>query len=125
MCSYNAVNGIPSCANDWLLKTVAREQWEFDGYITSDCDAVADVFEKHHYEATPEEVVRDVLRAGTDIDCTHYVGDHAQSALTKGIITEEDLDDRLRKSFRVRMRLGHFDPPGAMQAIKPSAVCSA
>jgi beta-glucosidase-like glycosyl hydrolase len=34
MCSYNSVNGVPSCANDWLLKTVARESWKFDGYIT-------------------------------------------------------------------------------------------
>merc|ERR1712159_493466 len=37
LCSYNAVNGVPSCANDWLLTTVARETWQFDGYITSDC----------------------------------------------------------------------------------------
>ena len=27
MCSYNAVNGIPSCANPWLLDTVARKAW--------------------------------------------------------------------------------------------------
>ena len=32
MCSYNAVNGVPSCANDWLLNQVAREEWGFDGY---------------------------------------------------------------------------------------------
>ena len=31
MCSYNEVNGIPSCANSWLLTTVAREAWGFDG----------------------------------------------------------------------------------------------
>jgi pre-mRNA-splicing factor SYF2/beta-D-xylosidase 4 len=31
MCSYNSVNGKPSCANPWLLQTVARDQWEFDG----------------------------------------------------------------------------------------------
>jgi beta-glucosidase-like glycosyl hydrolase len=37
MCSYNQVNGQPSCANEWLLKTVLRDTWEFDGYITSDC----------------------------------------------------------------------------------------
>ena len=41
MCSYNEVNGVPSCANSWLLTTVAREAWGFDGYITSDCDADA------------------------------------------------------------------------------------
>ena len=32
MCSYNAINGIPACANNWLLEDVARGQWEFDGY---------------------------------------------------------------------------------------------
>ena len=31
MCSYNAVNGVHSCANSWLLKEVARESWGFDG----------------------------------------------------------------------------------------------
>ena len=31
MCSYNAVNGVPSCANSWLLDTVARKEWGFDG----------------------------------------------------------------------------------------------
>lgn len=63
MCSYNAVNGVPSCANDWLLKTVARESWGFDGYITSDCGAVSDVFNNHHYTVTPEETVAAVLAA--------------------------------------------------------------
>ena len=53
------VNGIPSCANSWLLNNVAREAWGFDGYITSDCDADANVYNSHHYTATPEEAVRD------------------------------------------------------------------
>eukprot|EP01043_Picozoa_sp_COSAG02_P031085 COSAG02_NODE_2011_length_10119_cov_11.569960_13_plen_235_part_00 len=34
MCSYNSVNGYPSCANHWLLQEVARDTWHFDGYIT-------------------------------------------------------------------------------------------
>ena len=40
MCSYNAVNGEPSCANNWLLKETLRDSWRFDGYVTSDCGAV-------------------------------------------------------------------------------------
>jgi len=124
MCSYNAINGVPLCANDWLLQTVARDAWNFDGYITSDCDADADVFRSHHYTATAEEAVRDVLHAGTDVDCTSFVGKNGQSALDKGLITEADLDARLKMLFRVRMRLSHFDPEGPLQAISPSAVCS-
>ena len=46
---YNAINGVPSCANNWLQNDVARTEWQFDGYITSDCDADADVVYSHHY----------------------------------------------------------------------------
>ena len=35
MCSYNAVNGVPSCANKFLQNTIVREQWGFEGYIVS------------------------------------------------------------------------------------------
>jgi len=37
MCSYNAVNGIPSCANDFLLNDILREEFGFQGYVVSDC----------------------------------------------------------------------------------------
>ena len=107
MCSYNSVNGKPSCANPWLLETVARDQWQFDGYITSDCDADANVFSTHHYTATPEEAVADVLHAGTDVDCGGFVQTHGASALAKGLITKGDIDTRLKYLFRMRIRLGH------------------
>ena len=79
----------------------------------------------HHYTLTPEEAVRDVLRAGTDIDCGGFVSTYAQSALDKGLITEDDVDERLRHSLRVRMRLSHFDPLGPLDKIPTSAICSA
>ena len=85
-------------------------------YITSDCDADADVYNTHGYTDTPEEAVAAVLAAGTDVDCTSFVGNHAASALEQGLITLDDIDARLAMLFRVRMRLGHFDPPGPLQA---------
>jgi len=124
MCSYNSINGVPSCANDWLLDEVARKDWGFNGYITSDCDADNDVYSSHHYTNPPEEAVRDVVRAGTDVDCTSFVGRWAQSALDKGVITEADLDARLTNLFKVRMRLNHFDPVGPLDGIKTDVVCS-
>lgn len=68
--------------------------------------------------------MRDVLRAGTDVDCGGFVTQYAASALQKGVISEHDLDERLRNLFRVRLRLGHFDPPGPLQKIPTTAVCS-
>lgn len=35
MCSYNRVNGIPTCADPNLLKEIVREQWKFNGYIST------------------------------------------------------------------------------------------
>jgi beta-D-xylosidase 4 len=69
--------------------------------------------------------VRNVLRAGTDQDCGTFVTDHAMSALNKSIISVEDIDDRLRMMFRLRMRLAHFDPVGPLQSIPTSVICSA
>ena len=74
---------MPSCANDWLLKDVLRTAWEFDGYVTSDCDADSDVFNSHHYTATPEQAVSVILRAGTDVDCGSFMTKWAGSALAK------------------------------------------
>ena len=51
-----------------------------------------------------------MLKAGTDVDCTSFVGKNAQSALGKNLIDEKLIDARLFNLFKVRMRLGHFDP---------------
>lgn len=66
MCAYNRVNGIPNCANYDLLTNTARKQWGFNGYITSDCDAVSIIYEKQGYAKSPEDAVADVLKAGTN-----------------------------------------------------------
>jgi beta-glucosidase-like glycosyl hydrolase len=111
------VNGIPSCANDWLLSTVLRGTWAFDGYVTADCDADEDVFASHNYTATPGETVRDVLRAGTDVDCGGWVTRWANASLANGTITVDDIDTVLTRLFKMRIRLGYFDPPGLLQSI--------
>jgi xylan 1,4-beta-xylosidase len=124
-CSYNAVNGVPSCANSWLLDTVARKEWGFDGYITSDCDADNDVIASHHYlNHSAVQGVADVLHAGTDVDCGGFVGKNAQAALDAKTISEADMDVRLVNLFKVRIRLTHFDPLGPLQDIGQDQICS-
>lgn len=124
MCSYNSINGVPACANKWLLSDVARDTWKFDGYISSDCGASMDVWKEHKLSESPEETMQKILQAGTDVTCGGFVNQHAQDAYDKGLITTEDIDKRLRNIFRVRMRLGHFDPKSALDDIKTSEICS-
>lgn len=58
------------------------------------------------------------------MDCTAFVPKYAQSALDKGLISVQDIDERLKMLFRVRMRLSHFDPKGPLDYIPASTICS-
>ena len=58
------VNGVPSCANKYYMNDIARNEWGFNGYIVSDCSAVNDVLNSHHYTITPQETVAAVINAG-------------------------------------------------------------
>ncbi|XP_062220354.1 probable beta-D-xylosidase 7 [Phragmites australis] len=109
MCSYNRVNGVPTCADYNLLSQTARKDWGFYGYITSDCDAVAIIHDAQGYAKTAEDAVADVLKAGMDVNCGSYVQQHAASALQQGKITEQDINRALHNLFAVRMRLGLFN----------------
>ncbi|KAG6919306.1 hypothetical protein DXG01_007439 [Tephrocybe rancida] len=112
MCSYNSVNGIPSCANSYLLQTVLREHWGFgeDRWVTSDCDAVNNIFNTHHYAATYPEAVAEALKAGTDIDCGSTYATYLPAAYNQSLITRADLEQALVRQYTSLVRLGYFDP---------------
>ncbi|KAM3294090.1 hypothetical protein ACQJBY_037165 [Aegilops geniculata] len=109
MCAYTGINGVPACANSDLLTKTVRGDWGLDGYVASDCDAVAIMRDAQRYAPTPEDAVALALKAGLDIDCGTYMQQHAAAAVQQGKITEADIDKALRNLFAVRMRLGHFD----------------
>ena len=46
MCSYNAINGVPSCGNSWLLSDVLRGEFGFTGHVVSDCGGVGDLADR-------------------------------------------------------------------------------
>jgi beta-D-xylosidase 4 len=52
------------CTHYELLTLTVRNIWGFNGYIVSDCDAVALIHEYIHYAPTPEDAVSYVLLAG-------------------------------------------------------------
>ena len=49
MCAYNAIDGFPACANVALLHDHLRRDWGFQGYVVSDCGAIADIFGKDSF----------------------------------------------------------------------------
>jgi beta-D-xylosidase 4 len=122
-CAYNSVNGEPCCANSWLLRDLLRDSWQFDGYVTSDCDAEYDNAMHNRYPNN-DDAVAAILRAGTDVNCGIFMQTFAPHALANGSITEADLDVILRRQFRLRLRLGHFDPPSALDSIGLDQLCT-
>ncbi|KAL8138961.1 hypothetical protein V2J09_004962 [Rumex salicifolius] len=127
MCSYNQVNGIPTCADPNLLKNTIRGEWGLDGYIVSDCDSVKVFYDNQHYASTPEEAAADAIKAGLDLDCGPFLGDNTENAIKKGLLKEEDVNTALRNTLTVQMRLGMFDGrPSAHPYghLGPKDVCS-
>ncbi len=108
MGAYNAVYGIPSCASEFLLDDILRKQWNFDGYITSDCGAIGGIAWKQKYVGTGEEASAVALKAGTNLNCGATYK-NLKKALDKGLITEELLHERTKQLFKTRFRLGMFD----------------
>jgi len=111
MGAYNAVNGVPVCANSFLLTDLLRKQWGFEGYVVSDCGAIGDIWGRgqHHYVNTPEEAAAAAVKAGCDLCCG---GDYNAlvRAVQQGLITEKEIDQALYHTLWTRFRLGLFDP---------------
>ncbi|KAK1351654.1 putative beta-D-xylosidase 6 [Heracleum sosnowskyi] len=127
MCSYNEVNGIPACGDKELLQK-ARKDWGFKGYIASDCDAVATIYEYQNYTKSPEDAVALALKSGTDINCGTYMLLNTKSAMEQGKVQENDIDKALLNLFLVQLRLGLFDgdpSKGPYGKLGPKDVCTA
>ena len=119
MCVYNRVNGVPGCASDFLLKDQLRDKWRFNGYVVSDCGAVTDILNGHHYVKTLAEAAAAAMKAGMDNECADFFvpmtdnSDYARyiDAVKQGLLSEKDIDTTVKRLFYARFALGMFDPP--------------
>jgi beta-glucosidase len=110
MCSYNAVDGEPACANTMLLQDHLRQAWGFSGYVVSDCAAITDIMVGHAYKPTMAEASATAVLAGTDLSCGKEYASLVE-AVQKGLITEAAINTSVERLFRARIVLGIFDPP--------------
>ncbi len=111
MCAYNAIDGVPACANRQLLETRLRSDWHFGGYVTSDCGAVSDFYTPigHKYSPDVEHAAAAALKAGTDTSCgTEFAA--LTAAVRAHLVSEKDVDRAVTRLFSARFRLGQFDP---------------
>jgi beta-glucosidase len=129
MSAYSALNGIPVAGNKRLLTDILRDQWGFKGYVLSDVDAVADIYRSHAHFYLSSGITASAMAilAGNDLcsGTTFAGGDGGQQggtiqpgpssvarAVSRGLLSELDVDTSLRRIIEARIRMGEFDPPG-------------
>lgn len=127
MCSYNQVNGKPTCADPDLLAGIVRGEWKLNGYIVSDCDSVDVLYNSQHYTKTPEEAAAKSILAGLDLNCGSFLAQHTEAAVKSGLLTEVAVDNAVSNNFATLMRLGFFDGNPSTQLygkLGPKDVCT-
>jgi beta-glucosidase len=112
MCAYNAFRGQPCCGSDLLLTNILRNQWDFKGYMTSDCGAIDDFYTKtaHETHKDAESAAADAVLHTTDVECGRVTYKSLTMAVKDGKLTESQIDESVKRLFTIRFRLGMFDP---------------
>lgn len=108
MGAYNRINGEPCCASRSLLSDILREQWGFEGYITSDCGALKDIVNGHKLASSTEEAAAMALKSGCDLNCGD-VYSKLIDAYEEDLITEEDITNAAEHLYAIRFLLGEFE----------------
>ncbi len=127
MSAYNAINGIPCTANQWLLNDLLRKEWGFDGYVVSDCGAIKALVNNHHFVDTKEEAAKVAIEAGLDLECGDDVyKNFLLKAYEQGLVDESYINTAAYNVLNARFKLGLFDPAESnpYSSISPEVVGS-
>jgi len=119
MCSYNAVNGVPTCADTYVLQTILRDHWnwtESNNYITSDCEAVEDISLNHKYAKTNAEGTGLAFTAGMDNSCEYSGSSDIPGAFNQSYLSVPTIDRALKRQYEGLVRAGYFDGAAATYA---------
>jgi beta-glucosidase len=113
MGAYSSLDGVPDCANHFLLTDLLRKQWGFDGFVVSDGSAIIYIWRAHKYMPTLPQAAAAAVKAGCNL--SSGAGNNGYSALVgavkKGLISEQEIDVAVSHDLAARFRVGLFDPP--------------
>jgi beta-glucosidase len=112
MASYNAVNKIPNTVSPFIHDITVKD-WGFDGMVSTDAGSLGNLVRQFHYYEDNAAAVAGCVKAGISVFLDPYAP-ALKEALDKKLVTEEDIERDIKGNFRMRMRLGEFDPPEAV-----------
>ncbi len=110
MGAYSEINGEPCCCTH-LIEEKLRKEWGFRGIFISDCWAIRDFHEQHHYTSSPEESAAVAVKSGCDLNCGCTYS-YLEKALSKKLIARKDLEKAVTRVLTTRMLTGldGYDP---------------
>ena len=108
MGAYNRFRGEAACASTELFH-ILRDEWKFNGYVVSDCGAIADIWKYHKVVPDAASAAALAITRGCDLNCGNTYA-ALKEALDRGLLTEADLDVAVKRLFTARFKLGMFDP---------------
>jgi beta-glucosidase len=115
MSSYNDYDGIPITGNPYFLTEILRNQFGFKGYVVSDSEAVEFLMSKHRVATDSVDVVAQAINAGLNVRTNFTLPQHyilpLREAVSKGKVTMETIDSRVKDVLKVKFWLGLFDNP--------------
>ncbi|MFK7887512.1 MAG: glycoside hydrolase family 3 N-terminal domain-containing protein, partial [Gammaproteobacteria bacterium] len=110
MASYNEIDGVPSHANSWLLNTVLRDEWGFDGMVVADYFAINELERRHHVVGSLAQAGALAIESGVDVELPDGVAFYAMgSMLERGEMNMATIDRAVERVLRMKKRSGVLD----------------
>ncbi len=124
MSGFNDLNGVPTSGNEFTLKTILRDEWNFDGMVVSDWASIEEMI-AHGFAVDKKHAAEIALKAGVDMEMatTAYI-ENLKKLVEEDKISEEMINERVANILRIKYKLGLFDKPAAKKSLKTDTVLS-
>ncbi|MDE6491474.1 MAG: DUF4886 domain-containing protein [Muribaculaceae bacterium] len=111
MSSFNDISGVPGSANRYTMTEILKQKWGHDGFIVSDWGAIEQL-KNQGLAADKKQAAELAFNAGLEMDMMSHAYDrHLADLVAEGRVSEEAIDDAVRRVLRLKFRLGLFEKP--------------
>ena len=111
MTSFSDLNGVPCTGNEFLTREVLRGEWQYDGFIVSDWEAIKELT-VHGFTADDREAARAAADAGIDMEMASTLyAEQLPGLVAEGAVTPEQIDAMVMRILRLKFSMGLFENP--------------
>ena len=111
MSSFSDLNGVPCTGNEFLMKQVLHQEWQFNGFVVSDWDAIRELT-VHGFAADDRHAALEAVAAGIDMEMASTLyAEHLPALIEQGNVSEQQIDTMVCNILRLKFQLGLFEKP--------------